>query len=380
MQGEGAGVSTGRSTRSSSGEGALPPTLARPAPPPGFPRSIGQRSDRYGDDALEYRDGASSDDVNERRSLRDGPGRVAPRRGRRRWRLWLVGTVGGLALIVVVAVAIAAAVAPDARRSEADGPPPSSPDEVPAGSTPSSKVLTRDDPDPPRGPIVRLTVGRGAGGAVVYRRADATGPRPTTIFLHGWGIRSSEAYEPWLRHLAANGETVIFPRYQGSNHGRPDQALDRALMGIRRALRLAPVADGSLVVAGHSAGAALAADYAAGAARRRLPAAAAVFAVFPGRAILGFPAGIPAVDAGRIPGGTRLLVMAGTRDTVVGVAPARTLLASASRVPRQRKAIVILDQRGVADHYAPTRSGRAIRRTFWRRLDRLTVTARRRAG
>ena len=257
--------------------------------------------------------------------------------------------------------------APDTSVREAASAPEATP--TPGGE--------KERPLAPSGPITRIDVGRGARGAVILRRADATGPRPTTIFLHGWGIRDPDAYGPWLRHLAARGETVIFPRYQGRDLGSPAKALDRALAGIRRSLRRAPVADDSLVVAGHSAGAALAADYAAAATRRGLPAAAGVYAVFPGRAILGYPAGVPAVDGRRIPPSTLLLVMAGTRDTVVGELPARELLASASRVPSERKSLVVVSRPGVADHFAPTREGRSVRRTFWKRLDRFAARARR---
>lgn len=170
---------------------------------------------------------------------------------------------------------------------------------------------------------------------------------------------------------------MIFPRYQGRDPGPPAKALARAVAGIRSAVRRAPVTGDSVVVAGHSAGAALAADYAAVAAQRRLPAAAAVYAVFPGRAILGYPDGIPAVDGRKIPSTTRLLVLAGARDAVVGEAPARELLAGASRVPAQRKRIVVVTRAGVADHYAPTRSRRSVRKALWGPLDRLTERARR---
>lgn len=225
-------------------------------------------------------------------------------------------------------------------------------------------------------PIVRFEVGRGARGAAIVRRAGSQGRRPVVIFLHGWGITAASAYRPWVRHLAATGNTVIVPRYQRNARSRPDRVRANALAGIRAALRVAPPAPGSLVVAGHSAGGALAADYAGLAADRGLPRPAAVFAVYPGRRINVPPGVIPEVDPARIARGTHLLVLAGARDAVVGEAPARALVAGAVRVPEARRRLIRVSTPRAADHDAPTRSGRDVRAAFWRRLDRLIDRAR----
>lgn len=81
------------------------------------------------------------------------------------------------------------------------------------------------------------------------------------------------------------GLAVIAPRYQTRERTPPEAALDNALAGIRAALDRVPIRPGGVVVVGHSAGAALAADYAAVAARERLPRARAVLAIYPGRII-----------------------------------------------------------------------------------------------
>lgn len=209
------------------------------------------------------------------------------------------------------------------------------------------------------------------------RRSGATGPQPVVIFLHGWGLTGSGAYRLWIRHLAALGNTVIVPRYQRDAQADPGLVRAWALAGIRQALRRVDVAPKTLVVAGHSAGAALAADYAAIARAASLPRPVGVFAVYPGRRILGYPAGIPEADPARIPGDTRLTVMAGTRDVVVGLEPARDLHRRAVRIPATRRRLVVVREQGAADHYAPTRSGPRARRVFWRRLDRLIDAARR---
>lgn len=225
-------------------------------------------------------------------------------------------------------------------------------------------------------PIVRFTVGRGRRGAAIVRRAGVQGPQPVVVFLHGWGLTQRSAYRGWIRHLAALGSTVIVPRYQRDSEEDPRRVRSQALAGIRVALRRAPAKPGTLVVAGHSAGAALAADYAAVAGSLRLPRPVAVFSVYPGRRILGYPSGIPAADPSRIPSTARILALAGARDTVVGEEPARSLVASATQVPPSRRRLVRVTVPSVADHLAPTRDDTAARRAFWRRLDRLIAAAR----
>jgi acetyl esterase/lipase len=242
----------------------------------------------------------------------------------------------------------------------------------------AARAATSDDRAERRPrPIVRFTVGEGSRGAAIVRRSGATGPQPVVIFLHGWGLTGSGAYRLWIRHLAALGNTVIVPRYQRDAQADPGLVRAWALAGIRQALRRVDVAPKTLVVAGHSAGAALAADYAAIARAASLPRPVGVFAVYPGRRILGYPAGIPEADPARIPGDTRLTVMAGTRDVVVGLEPARDLHRRAVRIPATRRRLVVVREQGAADHYAPTRSGPRARRVFWRRLDRLIDAARR---
>ena len=222
--------------------------------------------------------------------------------------------------------------------------------------------------------VVRHRYGRGASGVAVVR-PDAAGPFPAVIFLHGWGYQRQSAYRRWIGHLARRGNAVIVPRYQTSLRADPARARSAMLRGLRTALRHVDVMAGTLIVAGHSAGAALAADYAATARAQRLPRPQAVFAVYPGRAIIG-TRGIPAADPRRIPPDTRLLALAGARDIVVGQAPARELVQAATQIAPSRRRFVLIEDPAVNDHLAPLRSGRAARRAFWRPLDRLIERAR----
>ena len=225
-------------------------------------------------------------------------------------------------------------------------------------------------PPPPRpAPVRRFSVGSGPTGAVVVRRADRR-RRPAVIFLHGWELLQREAYRAWLVHLARQGASVIAPRYQLPNGTPPETVLANALAGVRAALRRFPVERDRVTLAGHSAGGVLAADYAAVAAQENLPPARGILAIYPGRAIRGTN-GIPPADLTQIPAGTRLVVMVSAADRVVGEGPGRELLAGATQVPAERRALVSVRDRQAGDHYAPTRPSQAAQRVFWRALDRL---------
>lgn len=290
--------------------------------------------------------------------------------GRRRPASFRRRLVGPATLLVAVAAVVAVVAGSAARRPQEDvraahptpGPIPTR-IAAPAASALSNRTIRR-------------VYGRGARAVAVVRPAEARAPLPTVLFLHGWGYQQRSAYGPWLRHLARRGNAAVVPRYQTGARSDPGSVRGAMLSGVRTALRHIAMAPGTLVVAGHSAGAALAADYAAVARSESLPQPRAVFAVYPGRAIIGTP-GIPAADLARIPAATRLLAMAGARDIVVGQAPAREMVAAASTIPESRRRFVLVNRPAAADHLAPLRNSPVARASFWRRLDRLMDAARR---
>ncbi|MBA2516691.1 MAG: alpha/beta hydrolase [Solirubrobacterales bacterium] len=228
-----------------------------------------------------------------------------------------------------------------------------------------------DDP----GRILTEQVGRGPQTAFIIR-PDVEGPLPVVLFLHGWGATLPPNYRPWLDHLARRGNVVIYPRYQDSVLSPPDQVLGNLIAGTRLALAKADARPRSLVVVGHSAGGALSADYAAIAGQAGLPAPRAILSLYPGRSLRGVAASIPEVAPEEIPAATRIVALAGSRDTVVGTAPAQRIVASATRVPRGRRSYVLIRDPAVADHLGPQRAGLDSRRVFWERLDKLIVQAR----
>lgn len=287
--------------------------------------------------------------------------RVYRTRRRRRRRAIIAGLLAGAALVGVLAAILGTGGgSPD----ESSGPPVASFED-------GEEVA--DALEPPE--IERFQVGSGARSAVVMQ-PEGGDSQPGVIFLHGWGEIAPRTYGPWLAHLAHQGNTVIYPRYQESASSPPDRVLDDAIAGVEAALERAPIAEGSLVVAGHSAGAALAVDFAAVAEQRGLPVPLAVFAVYPGRSLLAYPEGIPAQDEGNLPPDLRLTVLAGAADEVVGEAPAQQVVEAASTLDPARTKLVEVTDSSVAGHYGPERASEAARVAFWRPLDALAKLAR----
>ena len=204
-------------------------------------------------------------------------------------------------------------------------------------------------------------------------RPDVEGPLPVVVFLHGWGAPDPAFYRPWLEHLARRGSAVVYPRYQDSFVAPPRQALGNVLAALRIALARPGLDTSSLVVAGHSAGGALAADYAALASTAELPAPRAIFAVYPGRRLPRVPRGLPEIPPRLIPAGTRIEALASRDDGIVGTGTARAIVRGATRADAR---LVLVDDEAVDDHQAPLRTDADARRAFWAPLDRLIETVR----
>jgi len=224
--------------------------------------------------------------------------------------------------------------------------------------------------EPPK--LLTETVGSGPQTTTIVR-PEVDRKLPVVLFLHGWGGNRPRYYRPWLEHLAREGNAVIYPRYQDSVLEPPPQVLGNVLAGTRLALEQVDEDPDSLVVAGHSAGGALAADYAGIARSVGLPVPVAVFSAYPGRRLPRLPFGIPEVDPARIPAATRLIALAGTDDRVVGMRPARRLARLAGA---RRRELVIISDPAVSDHLGPQRADAPARRAFWARLDGLIRAAR----
>lgn len=244
-------------------------------------------------------------------------------------------------------------------------PPPEAAAPEPDEPGPDPQFSTEFVPDG----AVRTDVGSGAQSAAIFEPTRTAGaPGPVVIFLHGWVALDPRRYGPWIAHLVRRGVSVIYPTYQTKPAYNTITPLTDALAGIRLALPHVGLAPGRLVVAGHSAGAALAADYAAAAPSAGLPAPAAVFSVYPGRKLRHLAVPIPSANLAQIARGTRVLVFAGERDTAVGNGTARRIVALAKHADATLRTIT---DDAVDEHSAPRTSSGAAQRTFWAPLDGL---------
>jgi len=241
---------------------------------------------------------------------------------------------------------------------------------------PQATPPAQTDPDRPDLPTdLDITfAGVGAKGAWVLRR-EGRRREPVVLFLHGWTAVAPELYGPWLTHLVRKGSTVVYPVYQDAPFLAPAVAFDGVVAGVRSALREEKLPRKGWVVAGHSAGGAMSADYAVRARALGLPPARGVFAAYPGREARGIPLKLPEADPAQIPQSTRLVALYGANDQVVGDTTAKRTIA---RAKADHEQLVRVDDPAVDDHLGPQRSGSATRREFWRRLDALVRAVRRR--
>ena len=272
--------------------------------------------------------------------------------------------------------------APELAASATVPPPPAGAAAAPAVAPPAPAPVpppTEAVPEPEFAPSTRfapggaerIDVGEGAQAAAIFRPVGSSGaPGPVVILLHGWVAIDPERYGSWIGHLVRQGITVIFPAYQTKPAYDTTTPLANLLTGVRAALAQVLVAPGRLVIAGHSVGGALAADYAAVAADHGLPVPAAVFSVYPGRKLRHLRVPIPATDLAQIAPGTSVLALAGERDTAVGSGTARRIVQSATRADATLR---IITDDAVDDHSAPRRAGGASQRTFWAPLDALVA-------
>jgi pimeloyl-ACP methyl ester carboxylesterase len=223
------------------------------------------------------------------------------------------------------------------------------------------------------GPIAGLkqvVVGGGANRALVISDPGGAHRGPLVIFLHGWGAPGPLLYGSWLRHLADDGATVIFPAYQVGREP-PEDSPTNMERGVRATLSRLHLSPRSVVVVGHTTGAALAIDYAVDASRAGLPAACAVYGVFPG-SLIGQGAEVPLSSPAKLPAATRLTLVAGSSDPVPGGwALARNLLGTATQLPASHRTLI--DAPGDNPN-GPIERNRAARRTYWSTLDRLIAT------
>lgn len=235
-----------------------------------------------------------------------------------------------------VACALAAAVAAAAAPATAAAPPPQ-PADGPGGAGDRTAGVTKRG----LGPASASTYAFYKSGP-----APAEG-RPVVVFLHGWGAVNPQAYGAWIEHLARQGFLVLFPRFQEVNRSRPSDATEKAETLVKAALaELAGDAEAKPALAkvaaiGHLAGAPIAANLAADARAKGLPAVRLVFAIMPG-GIASTPKarGVPLADLATVPADTTMIALIGDKDARAADLAARRILREATAVPSERKLLV----------------------------------------
>ena len=177
---------------------------------------------------------------------------------------------------------------------------------------------------------------------------------------------------PWLRHLAAQGNDVIYPRYERGGGPNPFPHLDA---GVDAALAKLGNPKVPTVVIGYSRGARIAVDYAAfQAARGHEPKA--VLAVFPAINTPYEQLG----PLGKLDSGTKIVLMVGDKDTGVGGSGAHLLLARLAQAGFPADGIRILGAKStkgfVANHTSPMETSPGARNAFWQPADELIDSVR----
>jgi dienelactone hydrolase len=215
----------------------------------------------------------------------------------------------------------------------------------------------------------------GAGAREVWFYAANGKPRSVVVFLHGFGGPTEETpvnHVAWLKHLAAEGSDVIYPRYERGASPNPFPDLDA---GISAAMSRLGDPKAPQIVIGYSRGGRIAVDYAAlQASRGHEPKA--VLAVFPGPSSPYEKLG----PLGALDSKTEIVMMVGDRDTGVGGLGAHEILRrlERARFPASRIQVIgVKSTKGFsATHLSVMEVSAGARKAFWEPADKLIDSVR----
>lgn len=215
----------------------------------------------------------------------------------------------------------------------------------------------------------------GSGDKEVWFYAAKGKPRSLVIFLHGYGGPVEETpknHIPWLKHLAAEGSDVIYPRYEVGGDSDPYPNIDAAVDEATTRLGKPHV---PVILVGYSRGGRVAVDYAAvRAARGKEPSA--VLAVFPGEHSQYETLG----PLKKLDSKLKLEIMLGDKDTSVDGRGARLILARLELAGFPASQIKLVGVKSTpsfkADHFSVMRTSPAVKAKIWKPADELIDSVR----
>lgn len=215
----------------------------------------------------------------------------------------------------------------------------------------------------------------GKGAREVWFYAAKGKPRSLVVFLHGYGGPVEETpanHVDWLKHLAAEGSDVVYPRYEVDVSTNPYADIDAALARARQRLGNPHV---PIVVIGYSRGGRLATDYSAW---------LAAHGHEPRLALLVYPAvhapGERLIPLQSFDSRMRIVMMIGDKDKVVDGAGARVLLArlELARFPASRIKLMVVKSTPSfkATHLSVLGESPGAKAEIWKPADKLINSVR----
>ena len=283
---------------------------------------------------------------------------------------------------ILVLLSCAAASAGDAAVSVADvakPSPPRQPEHGPGGSDYPHRAVRQTE--------------HGEGGQqfwIIEPAQPALKKAPLIIFIHGWSAMTPDTYRGWIDHLAKRGNIVVYPRYQERLFTPAAEYFPNVVASVRAALdvlkqpgHVAPDLS-RVALVGHSVGGVQVVNYAASARAEGLPVPKAAMSVEPGQGSQGGLKLVPMRDCGTIPAETKLLVVVGDSDQMVGSECARSVWRDTRHMSDRAFVTVRSDSHGfpplTANHLSPVSWNRAATDAldwlgFWRLFDSLTESA-----
>ncbi len=209
----------------------------------------------------------------------------------------------------------------------------------------------------------------GSGDDQVWYVKPHGKPRAVVVLLHGLSRKTTLDFQPWLLHLAEQGDAAVFPLYEADPPA--GDARDHALAGLETALHRLGDPKVPIVLVGHSRGGRLAAEVAAVMPAEKLKASAVV-AIFPG---LINPAFEPPTDFSKLDPATRIWILVGEEDHDVGSAGAIELFERLHAFGFPSESVVPVKVRSRpgfhATHMSVYDTSAQAHAVFWGRVDRI---------